>query len=117
MFALYRGRRLAQTAAECQVGCPVRNRDLCPERVFFVSMSTVPREVREPAPERKAARGLRLAARWLRSRGGPRLGSCPVCHGRVQPDDALGLIGTSVAHAECALVSWLGPGGLSRELL
>jgi hypothetical protein len=44
------------------------------------------------------------------------LGSCPVCHGRVQPDDALGLVGRSVAHAECALVSWLGPGRLSREL-
>jgi hypothetical protein len=34
----------------------------------------------------------------------------------VRPDDALGIVGRSVAHAECALVRWLGPGRLSREL-
>ncbi|HEV7584208.1 MAG TPA: hypothetical protein VGO14_00355 [Solirubrobacteraceae bacterium] len=74
-------------------------------------------DLREQAPERKRPRGPRITARWLRPRSAPRLGSCPVCHGRVQPDDALGLVGSSVAHAECALVSWLGPGRLSRELL
>jgi hypothetical protein len=35
----------------------------------------------------------------------------------VRRDDALGIVGRSVAHAECALVSWLGTGRLSRELL
>jgi hypothetical protein len=35
----------------------------------------------------------------------------------VRADDALGLVGHSMAHAECTLVSWLGPGNLSRELL
>jgi hypothetical protein len=64
----------------------------------------------------RVARGLRITWRWLRRRSGLRMGSCPVCHGRVQPDDALGLVGSTVAHAECALVSWLGPGLLSREL-
>jgi hypothetical protein len=56
------------------------------------------------------------AGRWPARRFGRKLGSCPVCHGRVRPDDALGLVGRTVAHAECALVSWLGPGRLSREL-
>ncbi|HEV2923705.1 MAG TPA: hypothetical protein VGW98_06710 [Solirubrobacteraceae bacterium] len=58
----------------------------------------------------------RSSGRWaiLRRR---RLGSCPVCHGRVLRDDAIGIVGRSVAHAECALVSWLGAGRLSRELL
>ncbi|HEX4188773.1 MAG TPA: hypothetical protein VHY83_12825 [Solirubrobacteraceae bacterium] len=58
-----------------------------------------------------------LRIRWPGSHGRAALGRCPVCHGRVQPDDALGLMGSRVAHAECALVSWLGPGRLSRELL
>jgi hypothetical protein len=35
----------------------------------------------------------------------------------VLRDDAIGIVGRSVAHAECALVSWLGAGRLSRELL
>jgi hypothetical protein len=59
--------------------------------------------------------GWKLVGRWLRSRRHLQLGSCPVCHGRVRADDALGLVDRSVAHAECALVSWLGP-GLLHEL-
>jgi hypothetical protein len=85
--------------------------------VFLLVMVTTPGDPRATAREGTTARGLRTAGRWLRARSAPRLGDCPVCHGRVRPDDALGLVGRSVAHAECALVSWLGPGRLSRELL
>jgi hypothetical protein len=68
------------------------------------------------SPLAKAGGRWRLARRWRLPRRRARLASCPVCHGGVAPDDALGLIGGRVAHAECALVSWLGPGRLSAEL-
>ena len=110
-------RRPAAKAALPGTPAPAGNRDLGAERVFLLSMSPITRDPSERAREGMAARGLRLPGRWLRARGAPQLGSCPVCHGRVQPDDALGLVGRNVAHAECALVSWLGPGLLSRELL
>lgn len=64
----------------------------------------------------RSDRSWKLTGRWRRSRRRLELGSCPVCHGRVGADDALGLVDHSVAHAECALVSWLGPGRLLRDL-
>ena len=32
---------------------------------------------------------------------------CPLCETLVGVDDAVGIIGDRIAHAECALVSWL----------
>jgi hypothetical protein len=42
---------------------------------------------------------------------------CPVCSTVVLPDDALGLVGGELAHAECALAHWLcacAPAGRRR---
>jgi len=92
------------------------HRDLRPEPVFLFSMSTRPSDQPAPARAAQADGGCKLTRRWLRTRRRSQLGSCPVCHGRVRADDALGLVDRSVAHAECALVNWLGPGRLLREL-
>jgi hypothetical protein len=79
-------------------------------------MGTDPIRRASPAQAAKARRTWLSSGRWHFLRR-LQLGSCPVCHGRVRSDDALGLVDRSVAHAECALVSWRGPGQLSRELL
>ena len=43
------------------------------------------------------------------ARGGSSLATarCPICGTLVGPEDALGVIGGELAHAECALVDWL----------
>lgn len=33
--------------------------------------------------------------------------ACPLCGSGVLDDDAIGLLGDEIAHAECALVHWL----------
>lgn len=83
--------------------------------MFLISMSVDMPELIRPAAASTRSR-LRLRIRRPRRQGPRSLGSCPVCRGRVREDDALGLVGSTVAHAECALVSWLGAGRLSREL-
>ena len=57
------------------------------------------------SPGRRPAR--RLIGRAL---------SCPVCGARVRGDDALGVVEGRAAHAECALVLWLGRSGCERLL-
>ena len=42
---------------------------------------------------------------------------CPVCHASVGQDDAVGLLGGRVAHAECALLRWLGSYEQLRQLV
>jgi hypothetical protein len=84
--------------------------------VFFTSMSTGPIHLASQTQAAGARGSGRPSGRWAILRR-LQLGSCPICHGRVRRDDALGIVGRSVAHAECALVSWLGSGRLSRELL
>lgn len=59
-------------------------------------------------PRPRAGRKRRWSQRMLwgaRSHSRPR--RCPVCRTRVRADDALGLVGSRIAHAECALVQWL----------
>jgi len=46
-----------------------------------------------------------------------RLRRCPVCHASVGRDDAVGLFGGRVAHAECALLRWLGSYEQLRQLV
>jgi hypothetical protein len=57
-----------------------------------------------------------LASARARARGS-RLRSCPACHASVGPDDAVGLLGGRVAHAECALLQWLGSYEQLRQLV
>jgi hypothetical protein len=51
------------------------------------------------------------------TRGGNGLATtrCPVCGTLVGLDDALGVIGGELAHAECALVDWLRAPVVGRD--
>jgi hypothetical protein len=42
---------------------------------------------------------------------------CPVCLTSVQDEDAVGLVGDRVGHAECVLVRWIGSGDELRDAL
>jgi len=56
--------------------------------------------------------------RSLKTRLRPaRLRRCAVCHASLLPDDALGIFGGTLAHAECALFGWLGSRERMRDLL
>jgi hypothetical protein len=50
-----------------------------------------------------------------------KLGNCPICGLSVRGDDAIGLVGSRLGHAECALARWSGfapfgaPQTVSRE--
>jgi hypothetical protein len=61
---------------------------------------------------RSGVAGLRLGASGVRLHRP----QCPVCHGLVGEDDAVGLLGSRFAHAECVLVRWLGDAEGSSSL-
>jgi hypothetical protein len=42
---------------------------------------------------------------------------CPVCLTSVRDEDAIGLIGDTIGHAECVLVSWVGCGDAPHDVL
>jgi hypothetical protein len=54
---------------------------------------------------------------WRQVRSGSVRGRCAICGTRVRRDDALGLVDTEIAHAECALVHWLESSGATIDEL
>jgi hypothetical protein len=75
-------------------------------RLPHVFHSAMP-ELRHPSMGAIAALG---AGVWWRD--AIKLGRCPVCGLCVRADDAIGLVGSRVSHAECALARWNGFGAL-----
>lgn len=59
------------------------------------------RRKRSTCKPRWTVRGVPLGVRRLADT------RCPICGTRVGSDDALAVVGSKPAHAECALIHWL----------